>query len=47
MLAWNPVQAEGQWEANLSAEQRQEVSEAQQDDATRPAVDLNSDSSGR
>jgi len=47
MLAWNPVQAEGQWEANLSAEQRQEVSEAQQYDATRPAVDLNSDSSGR
>jgi hypothetical protein len=47
MLAWNPVQAEGQWEANLSAEQRQEVSEAQQYDATRPAVDLNLDSSGR
>jgi len=42
MAGWNPVQAEGQWEAGLSAQQREEVSEAQQYDATRPAVDLNS-----
>jgi hypothetical protein len=42
MAGWNPVQAEGQWEAGLSAQQREDVSEAQQYDATRPAVDLNS-----
>lgn len=42
MQAWTPEQADAQWEANLSAEQRQEVSEAQQYYATRPALDLDS-----
>lgn len=35
--------AEAQWESNLSDEQRQQVSEWRQYDATRPAVDPNSD----
>lgn len=41
MQGWTPGEAQAQWEANLSTEQRQEVSQAQQYDATRPAVDLN------
>jgi hypothetical protein len=35
--------SEAQWESNLSDEQRQQVSEWRQYDATRPAVDPNSD----
>lgn len=42
-LGWDPSREEAQWEANLSAEQRDAVSEAQQYDATRPAVDPNAD----
>ena len=38
-LGWSPGEAEAQWEANLSSEQREQVSEAQQYDATRPSVD--------
>ena len=34
---------EAQWEANLTSEQREEVSEYQQYEATRPAVDPNAD----
>lgn len=43
MQDWTPGQAEAQWEANLNSEQREDVSQAQQYDATRPVVDLNSD----
>jgi hypothetical protein len=35
--------AEAQWESNLSDEQRQQVAEWRQYDATRPAVDPNAD----
>lgn len=42
-LGWAPGEEQAQWEANLSAEQREQVSEAQQYDATRPAVDPNAD----
>jgi hypothetical protein len=35
--------AEAQWESNLSAEQREQVSEYRQYEATRPAVDPNTD----
>jgi hypothetical protein len=36
-----PADAEAQWEANLSDEQRQQVSAYQQYEATKPAVDPN------
>ena len=39
MQGWMPSDAQAQWESNLSAEQREQVSEWQQDQATRPAVD--------
>jgi hypothetical protein len=42
-LGWGQPDQEAQWEASLSAEQRQQVSEAQQYDATRPAVDPDAD----
>jgi hypothetical protein len=39
-----PADAEAQWEANLSDEQRQQVATYQQYEATKPAVDLNGNS---
>lgn len=44
-LGWGAAedQAREQWEANLSAEQREDISQAQQYDATRPAVDPDRD----
>ena len=40
-------QDEAQWEANLSADQREQVSEWQQSQATRPPVDPNAAASGK
>jgi len=40
-------QDEAQWEANLTADQRQQVSEWQQYQATRPAVDPNAAAEGQ
>ncbi len=44
-LGWGAAddQAREQWEANLRAEQREDISKAQQYDATRPAIDPNQD----
>jgi hypothetical protein len=39
-----PADAEAQWEANLTDEQRQGLSEWRQSEATRPAVDLSDNS---
>ena len=39
MQGWMPGEEQAQWESNLSAEQREQVSAWQQDQATRPAVD--------
>ena len=40
------AQEQAQWESNLTAEQREQVSEWQQYEATRPAVDPNAAASG-
>jgi len=40
---WSPSDAEAQWESNLTDDQRQQVSEWRQYEATRPAVDPNAD----
>jgi hypothetical protein len=38
---WSPGDAQAQWESNLSDEQREQVAEWRQYEATQPAVDLN------
>jgi hypothetical protein len=43
MQGWMPGEGQAEWEANLSAEQREELSQAQQYEATQPALDPNSD----
>ena len=40
---WSPSDPEAQWESNLSDEERQQVSQWRQYEATRPAVDPNAD----
>jgi hypothetical protein len=40
---WSPASGQAQWESNLSAEQRQQVGEWQQYEATRPTVDPDAD----
>ena len=40
---WSPTDAEAQWEAQLTPEQREAVSQGQQYDATRPTVDPTAD----
>jgi hypothetical protein len=40
---WSPADAAAQWESNLTQEQRQEVADWQQYQATRPAIDPNAD----
>jgi hypothetical protein len=39
LAGWSPSDAEAQWEAQLTPEQRGEVAQWQQYQATRPAVD--------
>lgn len=45
-LGLTPGEAQAQWESNLSDEQRAQVSEWRQYDATRPAVDPNAAAQG-
>lgn len=46
-LGMSPGEAQAQWEASLSDEQRAQVSEWRQYDASRPSVDPNASANGR
>ena len=47
LAGWSPSDAEAQWEAQLTPEQRGEVAQWQQYQATRPAVDVSADGARR